>query len=65
MKEDHTKIEVEKYCLENGKDRADGEMAVGGAGFTLYPAKLDDTGSVCYEEGSSAVRRNLCRWRVG
>ena len=59
MKEDHTKIEVEKYCLENGKDRADGEMAVGGAGFTLYPAKLDDTGSVCYEEGRPLYEESL------
>ncbi len=51
MKEDHTRVEVEKYCLENGKDHADGEMLVGGAGFTLYPAKLDNAGSICYEEG--------------
>lgn len=51
MKEEHTRIEVEKYALENGKDRADGEIPVGGAGFTLYPAKLDDAGNICYEEG--------------
>ena len=41
MKEEHTRVEVEKYCLENGKDSADGEVPVAGAGFTLYPAKLD------------------------
>ncbi len=51
IKDDHTRIEVEKYCLENGKDRADGETAVGGAEFTLYPAKLDANGQICYENG--------------
>lgn len=50
MKEDHTRVEVEKYCLENGKDRADGEVPVAGAGFTLYPAKLDASGAVCRDE---------------
>ena len=64
MKEDYTKIEVEKYCLENGKDRADGEMAVGGAGFTLYPAKLDDTAVFAMRKGGRCTR-NLCRWRIG
>lgn len=39
MKEDHTKIEVEKYCLENGKDCADGEMAVGGCRIYFVPGK--------------------------
>ena len=51
MKEEHTRIEVEKYALENGKDSADGEVPVKGAGFTLYPARLDDAGNVCHEEG--------------
>lgn len=51
MKEDHTRVEVEKYCLENGKDPAGGKTAVGGAGFTLYPAKLDAAGRICREEG--------------
>lgn len=50
MKEDHTRVEVEKYCLENGKDSADGEVPVAGAGFTLYPAKLDASGAVCRDE---------------
>lgn len=50
MKEDHTRVEVEKYCLENGKDTADGEVPVGGAGFTLYPARLDAAGAVCCDE---------------
>lgn len=49
MQEDHTRIEIEKYCLENGKDSADGETAVGGAGFTLYPPKLDAAGAVRYD----------------
>ena len=59
MKEDHTRVEIEKYCLENGKDHADGEMPVGGAGFTLYPAKLDDAGRVCYEEGHPLYEKSL------
>ena len=50
MKEEHTRVEVEKYCLENGKDSADGEVPVAGAGFTLYPAKLDAAGKVCRDE---------------
>ena len=50
MKEEHTRVEVEKYCLENGKDSADGEVPVAGAGFTLYPAKLDAAGEVCRDE---------------
>ena len=35
MKEDHTRVEVEKYCLENGKDPAGGKTAVGGCGSYL------------------------------
>lgn len=51
MPEEHTRVEVEKYCLENGKDQADGEIPVGGAGFTLYAALLDADGNVCYADG--------------
>ncbi len=51
MPEEHTRVEIEKYCLENGKDQADGEIPVGGAGFTLYPAVLDADGNVCYADG--------------
>ncbi len=59
MKEEHTRVEVEKYALENGKDQADGEIAVGGAGFTLYPAKLDESGKVCLEDGKPLYESKL------
>lgn len=52
MKEDHTRVEVEKYYLENGKDHAEGEQFLGGAGFTLYPACLDAAGNICYKDGA-------------
>ncbi|MDD3252935.1 MAG: SpaA isopeptide-forming pilin-related protein [Lachnospiraceae bacterium] len=42
--EDHTKVEVEKYRLDGGEHRP-----LGGAGFTLYPAKLDAFGNVLYD----------------
>lgn len=51
MPEEHTCVEIEKYCLENGKDQADGEFPVGGAGFTLYAAAVDADGNICYEDG--------------
>lgn len=46
MYDDHTKVEVEKYTLEGTKP-----ILVNGAGFTLYPAVLDESGSVVYTDG--------------
>ena len=46
MNNDHTRIEVEKYAKEKGE-----KNLIEGAGFTLYPAVLDNKGDVVYENG--------------
>ncbi len=43
---DHTKVEFEKYMLDNGQ-----RILVNGAGFTLYKAKTDADGQILYKEG--------------
>lgn len=43
---DHTKVEVEKYMLENEE-----RTLVSGAGFTLFQAKVDDRNQILYEDG--------------
>lgn len=46
MKNDHTKVEVEKYIWKEGE-----RNLKNGAGFTLYEAKTDQEGNVLYEDG--------------
>lgn len=46
MTDDHTKVEVEKYILEEGE-----KSLKNGAGFALYEAKTDQEGNVLYEDG--------------
>ncbi len=45
MYDDHTKIEVEKYCMEEGTERL-----LGGAEFAIFETVTDDYGNVVYEE---------------
>lgn len=45
--EEHTRVEIEKY-EKVGEEK----KLLPGAGFALYPAVLDETGNVCYENGS-------------
>ncbi len=46
MYNDHTKVEVEKYTLENGRRKR-----VRGAAFHLYPAKIDSEGQIVIKDG--------------
>lgn len=43
---DHTRVEFEKYCQEDGK-----EQLLPGAGFALYPAVTDEHGIVVEQDG--------------
>ena len=42
---DHTKLEIEKYAVEQGESRP-----VNGAGFTVYKAVTDDHGNVVFRD---------------
>ncbi len=46
MYDDHTKVEVEKYYLEDAEKKL-----LAGAEFTLYEAQLDENGAVIYRDG--------------
>lgn len=46
MYNDHTKVEMEKYMLEQGEKKQ-----LAGAGFTLYEAQTDHLGEVIWKEG--------------
>lgn len=46
MYNDHTKVEIEKYHLEEEK-----ELPLAGAEFALYPAVVDEEGKVVYQDG--------------
>lgn len=48
--DDHTKVEVDKYVLDQGQKKP-----LSGAGFTLYPAELDQNGEIAVD-----AQGNLC-----
>lgn len=53
MYDDHTKVEVEKYYLEDTE-----EKLLSGAEFTLYEAQLDENGNVVYQNGKPQYYKN-------